>query len=455
MDYESGNDLSYKLFEKNDSAESAEPDAKIVMDRLETSGTIQSSPTFYKGTIIFGSNDHHLYCISASGELVWKYRTGGLVTCNPLVVNDVVYSGSFDGCLHAVSFRTGNMLWKFQTGSRVTSYPTYSNGRIYFGSEDCNFYCISPEGDLIWKFRANGEIYSAPVIVGKNVYFSCCDKRVYCVREGELVWSYLTGGVLSALIAIGRDGNEFFGRREKRQSSDDDIEDIRLFVGSFDTNYYMLSSDGRLLWKFKTGESSPITRAATAKDNVIYFGNFDKHFYALSIDGELRWKYMTGGPISTVPLLYKNNIYFGSTDGYFYALSLDGQLIWKLKTGGAMTSSPIAENDVLYFGSFDTYLYAVSIKEPKVLWRFQSGFAFQASVEKAIDAVSKVSKLQRAFQRLWKPETKQSSYEKEAIQRNFTFGPAYKMHEPYKSGVEYESGMPYTEKKKKKDWRPF
>ena len=40
-----------------------------------TGGRIDSSPTFYKGMIIFGSKDGHVYCLRAGdGELVWKFR---------------------------------------------------------------------------------------------------------------------------------------------------------------------------------------------------------------------------------------------------------------------------------------------------------------------------------------------------------------------------------------------
>ncbi len=455
-EYENGNDLSYKLFEKNVD-EAAEPDAKTIIATLETSGSIHAPLCFHGGSVLFGSNDHHIYRVSASGELVWKYRTGGISVCSPLVHGGVAYAGSFDGFLYAISFDDGKLLWRFRTGGRVVSSPVVFDGKLCFGSEDHYLYCITFEGEEVWKFRANGEVYSTPVIIGNDVCFGCCDKRIYCVRDGRLVWSYLTGGIVGAVVAIDNNGDEFFGIRENKcLYSEDEIRSTKIFAGSFDTNYYMLSTDGRLLWKFKTGESSSVTKPATAKDGVAYFGNFDKYLYALSVeDGKLLWKFLTGGPLSTTPLIYNNSIYFGSFDGYFYALTLHGDLIWKLHTGGGITSAPVIEDDILYFGSLDTFLYAVSIKEPRVIWKFQTGFGFPGNMNAAIEIISKISKLQRAIGRIWMPETKPSAYEKpEDMQKNFTFGPAYRGGEPYKSGVEYDSGTQYSMDRKKKDWRP-
>ena len=40
-----------------------------------TGGKIDSSPSLWKGRVIFGSADGHLYCLNSdNGELVWRFR---------------------------------------------------------------------------------------------------------------------------------------------------------------------------------------------------------------------------------------------------------------------------------------------------------------------------------------------------------------------------------------------
>jgi outer membrane protein assembly factor BamB len=43
-----------------------------------------------------------LYALNAStGDVLWSYTTGGWVDSSPVVVNGVVYVGSFDGNVYA------------------------------------------------------------------------------------------------------------------------------------------------------------------------------------------------------------------------------------------------------------------------------------------------------------------------------------------------------------------
>src|SRR5438093_6606365 len=96
-----------------------------------------SSPTVSNGMVYFGSDDSYLYAVSAlNGELRWKFRTGDVVYSSPAVVGGVVFVGSHDGYLYAVDGKTGGELWRFKTGYRVYSSPAVSDRRVYFGSAD-------------------------------------------------------------------------------------------------------------------------------------------------------------------------------------------------------------------------------------------------------------------------------------------------------------------------------
>jgi len=452
-DYE--NNLSYKLFEKDENGLEG-PSPREILDMLETSGTIMSSPRIHGNIVFFGSNDHNLYAVSNDGRLMWKFRTGGVILSIPFAYKGSVYFASFDNNFYSLSESDGSLLWKFRTGGRILSSPMIVNDKIYFGSEDGFLYCLATGGDLEWKFRASGEIFSTPIVVNGTVYFGCCDKRLYAVREGAKLWSFLTGGIVGPPVAVNSLGEEvcsLFVAKEQQ-----DMTDGRLCVGSLDNCFYSLTFDGRLDWKFFAGDNFPLSKPATVKKGIVYAGNYDGNLYAITLkDGREIWRFRTGGTIGSTPHAHNGILYVGSYDEHLYAINPDGQMIWKFKTGGPISSSAAIDNNVLYIGSWDTFLYAVSLKGPEILWRFQTGYGYQQTRAKLSESISKFSKLSRALQRMWKPETKPSIYEGvEKMQQNFTFGPAYRMQEPYKSGTEYESGTPYRmERKKKKDWRPF
>ena len=58
---------------------------------------IWSTPVIKDGVVYFGSHDKHIYAVSlADGTLKWKFLTGGTVAGRPLLFRDMVIVGSFD-----------------------------------------------------------------------------------------------------------------------------------------------------------------------------------------------------------------------------------------------------------------------------------------------------------------------------------------------------------------------
>ena len=79
-------------------------------------------------------------------RLAWTYKTGGPVVSSAAIVGGVVYVGSNDGHMYALSSKDGALRWKFKTKDSVESSPTVHGGRVYFGSNDGNLYAApNPE----------------------------------------------------------------------------------------------------------------------------------------------------------------------------------------------------------------------------------------------------------------------------------------------------------------------
>jgi outer membrane protein assembly factor BamB len=49
------------------------------------------------------SNDNSTYALNAqTGDLIWKYQTGGLIYSSPAVADGVLYVGSYDHNIYAI-----------------------------------------------------------------------------------------------------------------------------------------------------------------------------------------------------------------------------------------------------------------------------------------------------------------------------------------------------------------
>ncbi len=78
-----------------------------------------------------------------SGTLGWKYTTGNLIgESSPAVGSDTVYIGDLGGIVHAVSTSDGAQRWTFQTGSEIKSSPVLVNDIVLIGSYDGHLYAL-------------------------------------------------------------------------------------------------------------------------------------------------------------------------------------------------------------------------------------------------------------------------------------------------------------------------
>jgi len=77
-----------------------------------------------------------------TGELIWRFETGGFVRGAASIAGDTVYFGSHDHYMYAVDRHTGELKWRYETGAGIASTPAVVDGRLYFGSIDGHVYVL-------------------------------------------------------------------------------------------------------------------------------------------------------------------------------------------------------------------------------------------------------------------------------------------------------------------------
>jgi len=85
----------------------------------------------------------------ATGKEIWRFRTPSAVWSSPLIVNNVVYAGTFDGHLFCIDLKTGKRISEFKANGKILSSPVWSDGQIYVGSDDGHLYAL--RGHVITK----------------------------------------------------------------------------------------------------------------------------------------------------------------------------------------------------------------------------------------------------------------------------------------------------------------
>jgi len=128
-----------------------------------------------------------------------------------------------------------------------------------------------------------------------------------------------------------------------------------------------------LLWKYKIGEEVAEWeryRPPAISGGKVFVGSYDNYVYCLSFDdGKLIWKYKTGNRVDSTPAVFGGRVYINGCDFYVHCLNAeDGNLIWKCRTESFGESSPTVIGGKV-FVSTGAYIYCLNAEDGKVIWR--------------------------------------------------------------------------------------
>ncbi len=267
------------------------------------------------GNLFFGTQTGYLISVDSSGNERWKFLTQGLITSTPIILEDTVYVGSFDGTLYAVSRLSGEEVWRKEIGHRITSPIIYSQGRLFFAAETMLVSINAANRSVIWEINLGQEVTSAPVVddegyVYVQSFYGGLNQGVFCISpSGTQKWFVPTGGGTEAGALL--------------HSGD-------VVMPGKDGVLYCFSPSGTPQWFTSIGYNLQCA-PAVASSGYIYIGSDDGNLYKIDPqDGSIEWRQPVGTEIvSPVVIDRKENIYVASTYGILYCFDKDGIKHWE------------------------------------------------------------------------------------------------------------------------------
>lgn len=183
--------------------------------RIKVKGAAQSAPVVGPAVVYFGSSDGYLNAVSrADGRFLWQYRAQGPVTGSPALAGDTVYFGDATGRVYALNAATGKRLWEQDLGGPVFAGLLCAGGRLFVGSGDHWLRALSArDGHVLWARQLGGAVFERPAVLERTLVVTATDGSVAALdaRRGDVLWRtqlgrsvYYTPARCTPLLVPGR-----------------------------------------------------------------------------------------------------------------------------------------------------------------------------------------------------------------------------------------------------------
>lgn len=269
-------------------------------------GGIEGGAAALQGRVFIGHGAGVSAFEIATGQLVWSTATPQPVTGAILATAKAIVFGCRDNLIRAVSPIDGGALWSFVTQGFVEGGLAFDGELVFGGSADGHLYALSDSGQKVWEFTPAAaeidEIKSTPFLADDLVIVGNASGYLYGIvaKTGELRWRRkLAGGIRTSTVL---------------QHSD------HIWIGDESGQvYHLLIEDGSIDWKV------PVAGAVRGRPvwlaGELYVGTIAGTVDVLDIfTGDLKRRVVFGAPVFASPVIGMDAILVADEAGGVHAL---------------------------------------------------------------------------------------------------------------------------------------
>jgi outer membrane protein assembly factor BamB len=331
--------------------------------------------------------------------LRWTFKTDGVITGSPVILNGVAYIGSRDGKCYAVGVADGVKRWEVAFKAEIEASPAVVRLRdgnvVVIGDTEGNLTALDPAtGAERWHFKAGDKICGAVapfVLQGETqLVVGSYDNSLHCLdaATGLEKWSYATGSYINGTPAIGaiagvpvavvggcdahlhvvdlNNGSKLQAiEMAAYVASSVALDGTLSWVGDYGNEVACVDlASGTIVWRYEQCKS-PFFSSAAVTDSLIVIGSRDRRVIALNrTTGKEAWSFTAQGNVDGSPVIGGARVLVGADDGRLYLLDLaTGACVWSYEIGGKIGGSPAISGGIALTGCEDGSLYAFTMKE--------------------------------------------------------------------------------------------
>ncbi len=293
---------------------------------------------------------------SAPASTAWTFTTGNEILANPGVGNGVVYVGSKDNYLYAVSAATGKQTWKTRQG-RVTAAPEVVNGMVCVATTEGEFSAIrAATGEVAWQQQT-----------GTPAAF----KPSWAVDGGTVILLSATQPLTVYDVVTGSPGSTPFGSPGQFAGGAIGAADGVLYaVQETGSLFAVRIATGTTVWD-RSVPSNGFFTSIVIGDGAIYITDDNGMLYSLNAaNGNSNWSYPAGGSRISIPVTAGGMVYVTDDTGTLHAITAaGGKRVWTHQTISSGEIGPAVSGGKLY-ASTGQALQALDAKTGNAEWSY-------------------------------------------------------------------------------------
>jgi outer membrane protein assembly factor BamB/Icc-related predicted phosphoesterase len=279
--------------------------------KFATKGPIFSSPAASGNKVVLGSADGNVYCLTIKGNLQWKVAANAAVLASPLINDGIVYIGSSDHIFRAIDLQSGRLLWSIEgVKGAVTSRPVLHNNLLIFGAWDGHLYALDIiKKDWHWKWNSGNTLINfspaacIPVVKDEVVYIAAPDRFLSAINinTGQTLWRTKEAAVRES-IGIAENGQVVYGK-----TMQDTI-----------VAFYTAKEAPKAAWKMHAGFGyEHVPSMLIEKEGTLFFGTKNGVVYAIDpLKQSITWAHkIDNSMVNTVQVLNGKTLIASTMDG--------------------------------------------------------------------------------------------------------------------------------------------
>jgi outer membrane protein assembly factor BamB len=144
--------------------------------------SIVASPAVGPDYVIAATTDGFLVRLDLRGKIVWRVNAGGGILSSPLCIEErnlVVFGGG--RYVNGYSLTGGKRIWRLSAGSAVDGAPSRGGDVIFVGTNNGNLCALTFDGVQLWRCQVGGAVHSRPLVAGTVVLVTTYASRLVAV----------------------------------------------------------------------------------------------------------------------------------------------------------------------------------------------------------------------------------------------------------------------------------